>query len=300
MPACRTKDIIYHKKDVALFGYHNQEGFSEHRSRNSQLGLIYGMELKGLTTFSFLKMSITLKLSSLVIRTLSKPIANQIKAQAREHERFRRVCVSFAQAIHRVDMRMRLGLLQSSAALDKQAARETAQSQAKKHKPQVATVKTEAQIKLEESLAAKEKEKAQEPPKPPPPLRIRPLSEAKAIDSGATFISETFLFIVAGSLIVFEALRSRRKETSRREDVADRLADLEESEQAARRGLVALEREVLQLKAKLEKQSPKNMQRILPKDVWNVEEAEAETEELGWKSRLVHYFRKSKLEEIKR
>ncbi|EEH46923.2 myosin-1 [Paracoccidioides brasiliensis Pb18] len=244
------------------------------------------------------EMSITLKLSSLVIRTLSKPIANQIKAQAREHERFRRVCVSFAQAIHRVDMRMRLGLLQSSAALDKQAARETAQSQAKKHKPQVATVKTEAQIKLEESLAAKEKEKAQEPPKPPPPLRIRPLSEAKAIDSGATFISETFLFIVAGSLIVFEALRSRRKETSRREDVADRLAELEESEQAARRGLVALEREVLQLKAKLEKQSPKNMQRILPKDVWNVEEAEAETEELGWKSRLVHYFRISKLEEI--
>ncbi|KAK2737635.1 hypothetical protein FQN55_000991 [Onygenales sp. PD_40] len=199
-------------------------------------------------------MSITLKLSSLVIRTLSKPIANQIKAQAREHERFRRICVSFAQSLHRVDMRLRLGLLQNSAAIEKQAAREAAEAQAKKHKQHVATVKTEAQTKLEETIAAKQKERAQEPPKPPP-LRIRPLSEAKAIDSGATFISETFLFFVAGGLIVFEAWRSRRKESNRREDVADRLTDLEESEREARLGITALEKEVAELKALLETQS---------------------------------------------
>ncbi|KAK2809150.1 hypothetical protein FQN50_003985 [Emmonsiellopsis sp. PD_5] len=202
-------------------------------------------------------MSITLKLSSLVIRTLSKPIANQIKAQAREHERFRRVCISFAQSLHRVDMRLRLGLLQNSAAIEKQAAREAAEAQAKKHKQHVTTVKTEAQTKLEETIAAKQKERTQEPPKPPP-LRIRPLSEAKAIDSGATFISETFLFIVAGGLIVFEAWRSRRKETNRREDVADRLTDLEESEREARLGITALEKEVAELKALLEKQSLAN------------------------------------------
>ncbi|KKZ63108.1 hypothetical protein EMCG_02485 [[Emmonsia] crescens] len=244
-------------------------------------------------------MSVTLKISSLVIRTLSKPIANQIKAQAREHERFRRICISFAQSLHRLDMRLRLGLLQSSAAIEKQVAREAAaEAQAKKHKHNIATVKTEAQTKLEESLATKQKEKSQEPPKPPPPIRIRPLSEAKAIDSGATFISETFLFLVAGGLIVFEAFRSRRKETSRREDVAERLAELEESEKAARRGLVALEREVLQLKAKLEKQSPKRMKRILPREVWDVDEEEEELEELGWISRVVRYFKWSKKEVV--
>ncbi|PGH14737.1 hypothetical protein AJ79_02903 [Helicocarpus griseus UAMH5409] len=239
-------------------------------------------------------MSVTLKLSSLVIRTLSKPIANQIKAQAREHERFRRVCVNFAQTLHRWDMRLRLGMLQSSAAIEKQAAREAAAAQAKKHKQQIATVKTEAQTKLEESLSAKEKEKSKEPPPPPPPPRIRPLSEAKAIDSGATFISEAFLFLVAGGLIVFESFRSRRKETSRREDVADRLAELEESENAARLGLVALEKEVLRLRAQLEKQSPKSMKRILPREVWDVEEEEQEVEEPSWMSRIMGYFQGSK------
>lgn len=58
-------------------------------------------------------------------------------------------------------------------------------------------------------------------------VRIRPLSEAKAIDTGANFISETFLFLVGGSLILFESWRSRRKENIRREDVAERLEKLE-------------------------------------------------------------------------
>ncbi|OJD26028.1 hypothetical protein ACJ73_02596 [Blastomyces percursus] len=244
-------------------------------------------------------MSVTLKISSLVIRTLSKPIANQIKAQAREHERFRRLCVSFAQSLHRVDMRLRLGLLQNSAAIEKQTAREAAaEALANKQKHGITTVKTETQTKLEESLAAKLKEKAQEPPKPPPPIRIRPLSEAKAIDSGATFISETFLFLVAGGLIVFEAFRARRKETSRREDVAERLAELEESERAARRGLVALEQEVIQLKAKLEKQSAKSIKRILPRDVWDVDEEEEEIEEPSWIYRVVGYFKWSRKESV--
>ncbi|PGH26758.1 hypothetical protein AJ80_01522 [Polytolypa hystricis UAMH7299] len=227
-------------------------------------------------------MSITLKLSSLVIRTLSKPIANQIKAQAREHERFRRVCVSFAQGLHRWDMRLRLGLLQNNAAaLERQAAREAARDAAEaaaKKKQQIPTVKTQAQMKADEEKAARLKEKAAEPqPKP----RIRPLTEAKAIDSGATFISEAFLFIVAGSLIVFEAFRSRRKAANKREDIAERVTEMEESDKAARRGMLALEKEIIQLKAKLESTSPKNVKRILPQEVWDVDEEEVEEEPQG-------------------
>ncbi|KAI1951049.1 hypothetical protein LOZ57_001599 [Ophidiomyces ophidiicola] len=216
--------------------------------------------------------SITLKLSSLVIRTLSKPIANQIKAQAREHERFRRVCVSFAQTLHRIDMRLRLGLLQSSASIERQAAREAADLQIKKRKQQIPTVKTEAQMKADEAATVKEREKAAEPPKPPPTPRIRPLSEAKAIDTGANFISETFLFMVAGGLIVFESWRSRRKETSRREDVAERLNELEESEKAARLGLIALEKEILQLRAKYEKKAPREIHRVLPESIQAIDD----------------------------
>ncbi|KAL2009512.1 hypothetical protein VTN00DRAFT_5319 [Thermoascus crustaceus] len=238
-------------------------------------------------------MSITLKLSSLLIRTLSKPIANQIKAQAREHERFRRICVSFAQSLHRLDMRMRLGLLRDTAAAEKRAAKRAAEAEAKKHQPTVPTVKTEAETKAEEAAAAKAKEAAMEAAKPAPPVpHIRPLSEAKAIDSGANFISEAFLFMVAGGLIVFESWRSRRKETSRREDVEGRLVELEQSEKAARRALVALEKELLELKSKTHEGNSKSDQRIIPREVWELEQKEEEEEARanGWRARLSSIF----------
>ncbi|KAL1960996.1 hypothetical protein VTO42DRAFT_4884 [Malbranchea cinnamomea] len=235
-------------------------------------------------------MSLTLKLSSLVIRTLSKPIANQIKAQAREHERFRRLCVSFAQSLHRVDMRLRLGLLQSSAQIEKQMARDAAEAAAKKQKAQIPTVKTEAQMKADLAAEAKLEKAAHEAAKPLPMPRIRPLSEAKAIDMGANFISEAFLFLVAAGVIVFESLRARRKETSRREDVADRLAELEESEKAARRALVALEHEILRLRAQLEKRPVKESRRILSKEIWEEEEEVEEVEPPSLLTRVINFF----------
>ncbi|KAH8429803.1 OPA3 family protein [Aspergillus melleus] len=232
-------------------------------------------------------MSLTLKLSSLAIRTLSKPIANQIKAQAREHERFRRICIGMAQSLHRLDMRLRLGTLRDNAASQRQAA---AEAELRKHKPTSPTAKTHAEARAEEEAAAKAKAAAEEAANPRKP-HIRPLSESKAIESGATFISESFLFLVAGGLIVFESWRSRRKETTRREDVESRLAELEQSEKAARQALVALEKELLQQKAKqggLSKSSP----RILPREVWEVEKQEEveKAEEPSWWSRITSYF----------
>ncbi|OGM50910.1 OPA3 domain protein [Aspergillus bombycis] len=233
-------------------------------------------------------MSLTLKLSSLAIRTLSKPIANHIKAQAREHERFRKVCVAMAQALHRFDMRLRLGAVRDNAASQKRAAAEAA---LRKHKPTSPTVKTEAESKAEEDAIAKAKAAAEEAAKPAPKPHIRPLSESKAIESGATFISETFLFIVAGGLIVFESWRSRRKENTRREDVESRLAELEKSETAAREALLAVEKELLAQKAKhgeLSKSSP----RILPREVWDVERQEEteQVEEQGWWAWISSYL----------
>jgi myosin-1 len=188
-------------------------------------------------------------------------------------------------------MRLRLGLLRNSAAIDRQSTRETAEAQAKKHKHQIPTVKTEAKTKADEAAAARQKAKALEPPKPPPMPRIRPLSEAKAIDSGATFISEAFLFMVTGGLIVFEAWRSRKKETSRREDVAERLKELGESEKAARRGMVALEQELLRVRANLEKTSPEDTKRVLPRELWDVEDdKETVCEPQTWLSRVWRYF----------
>ncbi|OCK84684.1 hypothetical protein K432DRAFT_400923 [Lepidopterella palustris CBS 459.81] len=170
-------------------------------------------------------MSLTLKITSLFVRTLAKPLANTIKRNAHEHERFRKLCVKFAQGLHRIDMRMRLGLLQDPAVIDRQIAKEVAEAEARRNRAQAPTVKTEAQMKAEEALTAKEREaikkKTEAAHKKPP--RIRPLSEAKAIETGANFVSEAFIFAVAVGVIVFEQWRSRRKDNARRSDMEEQM-----------------------------------------------------------------------------
>lgn len=206
-------------------------------------------------------------------------LQSKIKEQAREHERFRRVCVQSAQAIHRWDMRFKLGLLQDSATQEKQAKREAAEAQAAKHKHEAPTVKTEAQTLADEEKAAKEKEreergekKSKEPTKAK--VKIRPLSEAKAIDSGANFVSETFLLLVGVALILGENWRQNRKQKSRREDVAERIGELEEYEKSARKGLVELEKEILRLRKGVDPTKGAKQGRILPPEVYELEERE--------------------------
>jgi hypothetical protein len=178
-------------------------------------------------------------------------------------------------------MRLRLGLLQDPAMIEKQIAREAAEAQARKHKLEAPTVRTEAEMRAYEAETAEVKKKAREKTKP----RIRPLSEAKAIDTGANFVSETFLFLVSVGLIGFEWARRERKENSRRVDVADRIEELEETERTSRRAMVDLEREILRLRA-LAGQKPTKT-RILPKELWDLEQREENEEReksQGWLS----------------
>lgn len=185
-------------------------------------------------------------------------------------------------------MRFRLGLLQDSATLEKQANREAAEALAKKHRHEAPTVKTEAQTKADEVAETKAKERGSEKPKEAlsKKPKIRPLSEAKAIDSGANFVSETFLLAVGIALILGENWRKGRQETSRREDVADRIKELEDYEKHARRGLVEMEKEILRLRAK-QGLLPTKQARILPREVWELEEKEGgeeQKEEQSWLS----------------
>lgn len=170
-------------------------------------------------------------------------------------------------------MRFKLGILQDHAAIEKQTARDAAEHQAKKHKLEAPTVKTEAQTRADEAAAAKEKDKGSEKAKQAPVSkpRIRPLSEAKAIDAGANFVSESFLLLIGVGLILFENWRRGEKETSRREDINDKIKELEGSEKSARRALVELEKEILRLRGENVKGLP-SKKRILPKEVWELEE----------------------------
>ena len=216
---------------------------------------------------------------------------NYIKRQAHEHEGFRRTCISFAQTLHRVDMRWRIGLLQDAAAIERQVAKEAAADAAKKHKhANIPTVKTEAQTKAGKEAAARAAKEGSEPPKPRREPKIRPLSEAKAIETGANFISEGFLFGVAAGLILFESWRQGRKSNQRRNDVADRLGDLEESEKAARLALVELEREVLRLRAKEKNTKASGTIRLLPKEIYEIDQDEKEEKPARWFTRLTSVF----------
>jgi hypothetical protein len=46
------------------------------------------------------------KIASLAIRTMAKPIATKIKQQAKEHGRFREMCINLAQMLHRNEIKV--------------------------------------------------------------------------------------------------------------------------------------------------------------------------------------------------
>jgi hypothetical protein len=124
-------------------------------------------------------------------------------------------------------MRMRLGLLQDPAVIDRQIKKEVQAAEAARQKAATPTVKTEEEMKAEEAMTEKEKEairkKAEERSKP----RIRPLSEQKAIETGANFAAETFIFAVGIGVIVFEQWRQRRKARNARDDIREDLEELQ-------------------------------------------------------------------------
>ena len=194
-------------------------------------------------------------------------------------------------------MRFRLGILQDQAAINKQIAQEAAERNAKRHKHEKSTAKTEAESKAEEEAAAKPKEKAKDEPKKESKraTKIRPLSEAKAIDSGANLASEVFLLCVAIGCVVGERFYSSQKESSRKEDVAERLEELEIYEKAARRGMVEMEREIIRLRKKAG-EAPLNQFRILPREVYELEEREEgeDQPQKGWFERIAEYINRTK------
>ncbi|KAG9020599.1 hypothetical protein FS842_007184 [Serendipita sp. 407] len=56
---------------------------------------------------------------------------------------------------------------------------------------------------------------------------VKPLNDVKAIQNGANFLAEGFLFSVAASLIIAETWRSARSESRRREGIDDQIEELQ-------------------------------------------------------------------------
>ncbi|KAG0701082.1 optic atrophy 3 protein-domain-containing protein [Suillus ampliporus] len=59
----------------------------------------------------------TVKLATLIIRTVAKPISAQLKNQAKQHETFRSICISLAQGMHTAEVKLRTNILGEPARL---------------------------------------------------------------------------------------------------------------------------------------------------------------------------------------
>lgn len=161
-------------------------------------------------------------------------LQNYIKRQAKEHDGFRRFAVAQAQRVHRIDMRMRLGILHDPEAQQRMHERQKKADEEKKRQQEAPTVRTAEEQKKYDEQKKKDEADGKKEAEKPQKVKIRPLSEARAIELGANFFSEAFIFGVAVGLLLVEQYRSRKKESQRRDDVAERLEQLESEVESLR------------------------------------------------------------------
>lgn len=89
--------------------------------------------------------------------------------------------------------------------------------------------------------------------------------------------------------MLFETYRRSKQETSKREDVADQIEKLENQVKVFRKAFVDLEKETL----KINGTSPTSTRRILPKEVYELEEDdEKEGRPKGWLSWVKGIYRR--------
>ncbi|KAJ6445630.1 OPA3 family protein [Purpureocillium lavendulum] len=164
------------------------------------------------------------KLAALFVRHVSKYGANQIKARAHDHPRFRAFAARYGQSIHQLNMRMSVALLR-----DPEAERRA------KERAEAPTVKTEEQHKRDEAAKEKASAKAEHSSQSSSASsskqrkgftfqnvwkrKFRPLPEAKAVDLFADVIGDTFILGVAGGLIIYETWKASRKPDANKERI---------------------------------------------------------------------------------
>lgn len=172
-------------------------------------------------------------------------------------------------------MRFRIGLLQDTKEIEKQIAKDAAEAR----KPP--TVKTEAETKRDEARVKDPERGKLKATKP----KIKPLPEAKAIELGANFVSETFLLAVGIALILFENARRGRQETKKDEGQIREIEELKRTIRLQTQGLIEMEKEILKPRSK-DATLVVSSHRILPKELREPEEEGNGTESRarGWLS----------------
>lgn len=124
---------------------------------------------------------ITLKLTTLLIRTVSKPVANTIKAQSRQSPFFKKNFVKFGQLINRVDLKLRNNSNIKVRPLNDNKAIELGSN----FLSELFIFSTAAGLIIYESVKPKKVEKVEEkipvstPPVSVPPMSVSPVDKDK-------------------------------------------------------------------------------------------------------------------------
>ncbi|KAM3586297.1 hypothetical protein VKS41_002821 [Umbelopsis sp. WA50703] len=89
---------------------------------------------------------------------------------------------------------------------------------------------------------------------------IRPLNDTKAIEAGANFLSESFIFGVAATIILAENWRSRVSAKNRRNQVDDSLEKLEMETTGLRETIQSMQSGQAALQSKMDETTQENEQ----------------------------------------
>ncbi|KAI3939613.1 hypothetical protein MKX01_038568 [Papaver californicum] len=145
------------------------------------------------------------KLGSLVLRTICKPIANRLKVAAGKHPRFREYIISIAQIVFRRD-----GRVVDSSGLEN------------RYSSLFNRFTTTVQRRIYGHATD---------------VEIRPLNEEKAVQAAADLLGEMFVFSLAGAAIIFEVQRSARSEARKEELRKQELEAIKQKEENLERAL---------------------------------------------------------------
>ncbi|RKF57369.1 putative opa3-like protein [Golovinomyces cichoracearum] len=193
------------------------------------------------------------KFVALFVRHISKYGGNLIKTKAHDHPKFRVYAAKYGQRMHQLNMRMAVTLLKNS----------TAEKRLKENSEELSSLKppndgghgnlsNTRNVSNEKSL-----------PKEVPPSvwkrKFRPLPEAKAVELFANVVGDSFVLLVAGSLVFYEYLRTKGKPDISTElkhkldELEQRESDLEKVNKQTLEKVEALEVAIVNLEKNISK-----------------------------------------------
>ena len=190
------------------------------------------------------KMALYVKAFSLVLKTVSKPMAKSLKSFIVSQPELKKTCISLAQKIN-----VMYSYIVLEAPIPRKPATTTVMD-TKSGKP-LEIVVTRGRSKSSSGASSSSHHQY-----------VKPLSDDVALTNGAELVSEIFLFSVAGGLVYWEAEKSNEREREKKKIAAVERQQLTKLMELTKESLEDVVEELEELKRWRETVREKNYKRI--------------------------------------